>query len=119
DGETAEAEGVRIFFVDEPNNGVEVLNHDGEGMFTGSEPRKYYAYAGAAELGSDEILRQGETSSAKTWRFQLNGAETFRFSVLVWTKVPDPEAYSVHLTRISAGGLHTCGDGSDGKVYCW
>ncbi len=119
DGETAEEEGVRVFFVDEPNNGVEVLNHDGTATFTGSEGQKYYEYAGAAFLGGDAILRQGDTSGAKTWRFQLNGAETFRFSVLVWTKVPDPEAYSVHLTRISAGGLHTCGDGSDGKVYCW
>ena len=44
DGTTAEAAGVRVFFVDEPNNGVEVSNHDGEATFTGSEPQKYYEY---------------------------------------------------------------------------
>ena len=93
-------------------------NHDGEATFTGSEPQKYYKYSGA-QLGGDGILAPGETSGAKTWEFALNGATEFQFSVLVWTAVPDPGAYSVHLTRVSAGSDHTCGDGSDGKVYCW
>ncbi len=118
DGTTAEAAGVRVFFVDEPNNGVEVLNHDGEATFTGSEPQKYYEYSGGL-LGGDGVLAPGETSGAKTWEFALNGATEFRFSVLVWTEVPDPDAYSVHLTRVSAGSDYTCGDGSDGKLYCW
>ena len=61
----------------------------------------------------------GETSGAKTWEFALNGATEFQFSVLVWTEVPDPGAYSVHLTRVSAGSAYTCADGSDGKLYCW
>ena len=118
DGENADAAGVWVFFVDEPNNGVEVSNHDGEATFTGSEPQKYYEYSGAL-LGGDEVLAPGERSGAKTWRFALNGATEFQFSVLVWTTVPDPGAYSVRLTRISVGGSHTCADGSDGKVYCW
>src|SRR5690606_1383617 len=33
DGENADAAGVRVFFVEEPNNGVEVSNHDGEATF--------------------------------------------------------------------------------------
>ena len=118
DGETPEADGVRIFFVDEPNNGVEVLNADGVGTFTGSELQKYYEYSGGL-LGDDGILSPGETSGAKTWEFELNGATQFRFSVLVWTEVPNPNGYSVHLTRISASWEHTCADGDDGKVYCW
>ena len=118
DGTTAEAAGVRVFFVDEPNNGVEVLNHDGEATFTEAVPQKYYEYSGAL-LGGDEVLMPGETSGAKTWQFALNGATKFRFSVLVWTEVPDPDAYSVRLTRISAGYGHTCGHDLDGKLYCW
>lgn len=43
----------------------------------------------------------------------------FQFSVLISTVVPDPDAIGVHLTRVSAGGEHACGDGADGKVDCW
>ena len=118
DGAQGEAEGVRVFFVEEPNNGVEVINHDDEGAFTGSEPQKYYAYS-AALLGEDAILTPGETSGAKRWQFALNGATEFQFSVLIWTRVPDPGAYSVHLTRLAAGVYHTCGESSDDKIYCW
>src|SRR5690606_35255540 len=118
DGENADAAGVRVFFVEEPNNGVEVSNHDGEATFTEAVPQKYYEYSGAL-LGGDEVLMPGETSGAKTWEFALNGATKFRFSVLVWTAVPDPDAYSVRLTQISAGYGHTCGHDLDGKLYCW
>src|SRR5690606_17523192 len=38
DGENADAAGVRVFFVEEPNNGVEVVNFDDVGTFTESEP---------------------------------------------------------------------------------
>src|SRR5690606_27768936 len=65
DGTTAEATGVRVFFVDEPSNGVEVLNHDGEAEFTGSGTQKYYEYSGA-DLGADGILSPGETSASKS-----------------------------------------------------
>ena len=98
---------MRVFFVEEPNNGVEVVNFNDVGTFTESEPQKYYEYSGA-QLGGDGILAPGETSGAKTWEFALNGATEFQFSVLVWTAVPDPGAYSVHLTRVSAGSDHTC-----------
>ncbi len=118
DGTAAEVEGVRVFFVDEPNNGVVVLNHDGESDFTGAGPQKYHEYA-AGMLGADGILTGGEVSSARPWQFQLNGATVFTFSVLVWTEVPDPAAYGVRLARVVAGMHHSCGETSDGKVYCW
>ncbi len=118
DGETADAPSVQVFFVDEPNNGVEVLNHDDTDIFLDSTPAKYYTYF-TILLGSDWILSPGEESTARPWEFQLNGATEFQFSVLVSTVVPDPDAIGVHLTRVSAGGSHACGDGLDGKVYCW
>lgn len=118
DGVAPQGEGVRVFFVDEPDNGVEIMHHDGQATFTGSEEQKFYAYAGT-DLGADGILSPGEASVAKFWRFQLHGAATFKFSVLVATTVPDPGAYSVRLTRIDSGENSNCGDGADGKVYCW
>src|SRR5690606_32002088 len=114
DGEAADGAGVRVFFVDEPNNGVAVSNHDGTDTFLGGEPAKYYGYTGAA-LGDDGILSSGETSKSKTWEFELNGAEEFVFSVLISTEVPDPTAYAVRMTRVSLGYGHSCAEGSDGK----
>lgn len=92
---TASTDGVRIFFVDEPSGAVEVSNHDGTTTFLGSEP--------------------------KTWVFTLNGETTFTFSVLVSTTVPDPDpdARSVHFTRVVGGGHHSCGLTSDGRISCW
>src|SRR5690606_34725795 len=40
DGTTPTGNGVRVFFVDEPNNGVVVANHDGDDVFRRSEPAK-------------------------------------------------------------------------------
>src|SRR5690606_17361000 len=118
DGSTPHADGVRVFFVDEPSNGVSIADWDGVGAFTGSDGQKYYEYAGAV-LGADGILGQGEVSGSRTWEFELNGATTFRFSVLVSTTVPDPGAHAVSLTRISVGTSRACGDASDGRIYCW
>jgi len=118
DGTTPAPAGVRVFFVDLPSDGVVVSNADGSASFTGSDPQLYYEYSGGL-LGSDEILSQGEVSSAKTWEFTLNGATTFRFSVLISTDVPDEAVYGVHLSDVSAGQEHTCGDGPGGTVYCW
>lgn len=108
DGDMPDLEGVRVFFVNEPNNDVTVANHSGTGSFIGSEPRKYFEYKGTA-LGADGILDRGEESEELEWRFQLNGATEFQFSVLVRTTAPDPTATGVHLTSLAAGSGHTCG----------
>ena len=118
DGSTPHAQGVRVFFVDEPSNGVEIANHDGEAEFTGSGTQKYYEYSGA-DLGADGILSPGETSALLLWWFVHNGATTFEFSVLISTTVPDPDGYSTNLKQVSTGDLHTCGVSSDGKAWCW
>lgn len=120
DGSTPHPDGVRVFFVEEPSNGVEVVNHSGTANFLGTDPAKYYAYS-EVELGADWILSPGEVSAAKWWEFALNGATEFVFSVLISTTVPAPapEAYGVHLTRVVAGDAHACGETPDGEVYCW
>lgn len=118
DGTTPHADGVRVFFVQPPTNGVEVGNADGTAAFTGSSPQQYFEYSGAA-LGGDAILSSGEVSQPKTWDFALNDASSFEFAVLIATEVADETAYSINLTRIAAGNNHSCGDGSDGNVYCW
>jgi hypothetical protein len=114
-GSTPHGDGVRVFFVDEPSNGVEVVSHDGTDTFLGGTSANYFRYGGS-DLGEGGILGQGEVSKPRMWKFLLNGASEFQFSVLVSTTVPDPDAIGVHLTRISPGGDHACGDGSDGKV---
>lgn len=119
DGVTPDSQGVRVFFVDEPSNGVEVLNHDGEAEFLeSSTTAKYYQYSGTS-LGPDEILWPDGASSWKLWRFAHNGATTFTFSVLIWTTVPDPSEYSAQLTQLSAGWAYSCGLDSRGHAYCW
>lgn len=118
DGDSPDLQGVQVFFVNEPNNGVTVANHSGTGSFIGSEPRKYFEYKGTA-LGGDGILDRGEESEELEWRFQLNGATEFQFTILVKTTAPDPTATGVHLTSISVGAEHTCGKGDDGRLYCW
>lgn len=117
DGTTPDADGVVVFFVQAPNNGVEIVNHDGAAAYTESTPQKYFAYNGAL-LGDDNVLSSGEVSLSKTWDFVLNGATEFQFAVLVAATVPDESAYGIHLTRIAVG-YHACGDATDGNVYCW
>src|SRR5690606_4986350 len=118
DGETPSANGVRIFFFNEPTNGVVVSNHDGTEPFIDSNPAKYYAYTGA-DLGGDEILAPAEVSEPKGWVFELNGATEFVFSVLISTTVPDPTNVTASLVRVVTGGFHSCGEDPYGRVSCW
>src|SRR5690606_3516403 len=117
-GEDAHPAGVRVFFVDEPTNGVVVSNHDGTAPFIDSDPAKYYAYTGA-DLGGDEILAPGEESEPKGWVFELNGATEFVFSVLISTTVPDPTNVTAGLVRVVTGGFHSCGEDPYGRGYGW
>lgn len=118
DGVVPRGSGVRVFFVQPPTDGVEVGNADGAAAFIGSAPQAYYEYSGAL-LGADGMLGAGEESGQKTWKFALNGASAFEFAVLVAAEVPDEASYAIELTRVAAGTNHSCGDGSDGNVYCW
>lgn len=122
DGVTAEPEGVRVFFIREPDNGVTIANPSGEAAFVGSRERKYFAYPPQrlSYWHVPNTLDPGHVGSPSfPWEFNLNGATDFTFSVLVWTKVPDPTAYSTTMTRLAAGHRHTCGESSDGELFCW
>ena len=69
DGENADAAGVRVFFVEEPNNGVEaVVSKMTSARSPRASRRSIYEYSGA-QLGGDGILAPSETSGAKTWKF--------------------------------------------------
>lgn len=79
DGATRSPRGVRVFFTDDPTNGVEVANPDGTATYTAAQ-QPYFQYG--------TILHPGRTTAPKTWSFTLNGAESFTFWVLVAAEVP-------------------------------
>jgi len=122
DGNTQSPRGVRVFFVDAPNNGVVVTNADGTAPFLGSAPKNYFQF-GSELFGDDGILAPGETSAPKQWEFALNGATTFTFSVLLSTVVPVPAGTTIQVARVAApasdDGRHTCGELVDGRLFCW
>ncbi|MDB4915148.1 MAG: Endoglucanase-like protein [Gemmatimonadetes bacterium] len=97
DGTTGDPAGVEVFFSDPPvvtvgSGSVSVANADGQGTFTGTN-QGYFAYAGAA-LGADGLLSPNETSSAKTWQFNLDpGVDFFEFWVYINAKVRYPNGY--------------------------
>lgn len=76
--------GIRVFFHTGPTNGVTVRNADGGASFTGSAQPFF-------EYGS--ILDTNQTSSPKTWEFDMNGATSFSFTVLVDADVPHPNGW--------------------------
>jgi hypothetical protein len=82
DGVTPAAEGVMVFFLEEPSgNGgtVSVINQDGNAFFTAAN-QPYFRYS--------EILDKDEVSSAKPWQFSVpDGVGSFTFRVLISTEV--------------------------------
>src|SRR3972149_1805155 len=77
---------IRIFFHAGPTatggtGAVTIANADGQGNFTGTD-QPYFQYAGP--------LAPGATSASRTWQWNVPGtADTFTFTVLVSTKLPD------------------------------
>jgi len=119
DGVTADAAGVRVFFSSGPTTTagtgtVVVANADGTGTFT-APGQPYFQYAGP--------LAPDSTSEGKVWRFKVNGAASFSFTVYVAAQVPgsDPAANYLHLREIAAGANagYSCGLASGGQAYCW
>ncbi|HYR11058.1 MAG TPA: lamin tail domain-containing protein [Longimicrobium sp.] len=79
DGVTPAPNGIRVFFADEPSNGVTVSEPSGTAFFT-SPNQAYHEYS--------EILDKDEVSSSKTWKFQVpSGVTSFSFGVLIDTEV--------------------------------
>ena len=103
---TAGNPGIKVFFVQQPSNGVTVSNADGTGTFT-SSGQPYYAYTQGNGLSS-AFVAPGMMTDTKQWVFAPNGATTFTFTVLVSTTMPD-EAGVLLKTNVtmpsSIGGL--------------
>jgi hypothetical protein len=79
DGVTPAPNGIRVFFADEPSNGVTVTEASGTAFFT-SANQAYHEYS--------EILDKDEVSLSKTWKFQVpSGVTSFTFGVLIETEV--------------------------------
>lgn len=88
DGVTRHADGIRIFFSEEPAvtvpydatqpRSVTVSNADGTAIFT-SAPADYFQY--------DTLLLDQQVSNAKRWKFGIVNAKVFTFKVLVSTQV--------------------------------
>ncbi|HEU4881658.1 MAG TPA: IPT/TIG domain-containing protein [Longimicrobium sp.] len=97
DGATRHAEGVRVFFYTAPYatggaGPVTVANPTGTAMFTASN-QAYFQYGGniggtdQTELGADGLLSSAETSTAKSWQFNVDpGVTSFAFQVMVRTE---------------------------------
>jgi hypothetical protein len=105
DGATRHANGIRIFFHDDPavtgTGSVVVSNPTGTGTFTGSA-QPYFQYGGTVggmdgeELGADGILTSGETSSARQWQLSVPATvSSFTFQVYVSTATPSGEIATV------------------------
>lgn len=88
-GTTVDTAGVKVFFQTLPTSPVVISNPTDSAAFTGSAKQPYFKYSGTTLLGADQILSPGETSGAINWNFQLNGATSFTFGVLIVAKMPD------------------------------
>jgi hypothetical protein len=94
DGFTRDDEGMQVYLLADPvttsGTGVVTLaNADGAATFTGSN-QSYFQYGGKLatvdqpDLGPDGILSSGETSTAKTWQFNIPATvTTFTFQAYV------------------------------------
>jgi hypothetical protein len=82
DGTTADGNGVRIFFAQEPSPPVEILNEQ-RGMITAAN-QAYFQYAG--------LLHPNATSEGVEWRFRVPPeVTTFQFAVYVSAAVQHPD----------------------------
>ncbi len=99
DGATRHGEGLRVFFYIEPyatggSGAVTVANPTGTDMFTAAS-QPYFQYGGSiggtdqGELGADGVLASAETSTPRSWQFNVDaGVTAFAFQVAVRTETP-------------------------------
>ena len=79
DGTSADPQGIQVFFHVPPTNGVEIVNEDGVGTFTGTG-QPFFAYPAPLAPGASATL---------TWQFQLPvGVPTFAFQLLIEADMP-------------------------------
>lgn len=120
DGVTGDDDGVRIFFVSEPqvtggSGVVTVANADDAAEFTAAD-QPYFRYNGP--------VAPGMRSGVKVWRWNVPATvESFSFLVGVSARVPDEDdvvpAQQIEAVEVSTGNNHTCALDTEGKAYCW
>jgi len=120
DGVTADPNGIRIFFVDEPqvtagSGVVTVRNVDGTAEFTKAN-QPYFQY--------DGILAPGKGTGNKTWQWDVpETVEAFTFLVGVSASVPNEAAIEpgvqLDASTLSVGHDFNCALDKAGKAYCW
>ncbi|HWV36263.1 MAG TPA: hypothetical protein VNZ55_11570 [Thermomicrobiales bacterium] len=89
-GQDPHADGVRVFFQQSPNNGVDVLA-TGMGVFL-QEGQPYFQYGGIIAPG-------GGVSDELDWQFDLKGQDHFEFGVLVAAPIPQEDGALLMVTR--------------------
>lgn len=112
DGVTPDAEGIRVFFQQQPTStsgpgDVTVANADGTAFFTAAD-QPFFTYA--------QILDKDEVSTSKTWQFSKPATvETFTFKVLIETDVQ----YLLVLNEVLAnpGGIISDANGEWIELY--
>lgn len=108
-GTTPDPKGVRVFFAT-ISGPVTVANPSGVGAFTAAN-QPYFQY--------DGILAPGATSPGALWRFRLNGASTFTFTVYVQAEVSSLASAYPHLVSLESGEAYNCGLDGGGQAVCW
>ena len=79
DGTTPDPQGIQVFFHVPPTNGVEVVNENGTGTFTGTG-QPFFAYPAPLAPGA---------SATETWQFHLpDGVPAFTFQLLIEADMP-------------------------------
>jgi hypothetical protein len=106
DGTTRHADGVRVFFQQDPTvtsgtGDITVDNATGVATFTAGN-QSYFQYGGAiggvdqGELGADGILASAEVSSAKQWRLKMpSSVSNFTFLLMISTHTPEGNEQTV------------------------
>jgi len=121
DGTTADPDGVRVFFVNDPvvtggTGVVAVDTADGTAEFTAAD-QPYIRFGG--------VIRPGmRSSSARVFRWSVpSTVESFSFLVGVSAKVPNEGAIEpaaqIEAVQVSTGETHTCALDKEGNAYCW
>lgn len=120
DGVNADPNGIRIFFVDNPQvtsgtGTVSVRNADGTADFTRAG-QPYFQY--------DVMLAPGTGSGTKKWQWDVpETVEAFNFVVGVSASVADEDAIEpgvqLDASTLSVGHEFNCALDAAGKAYCW